>query len=49
MHLEASVVDVDATDAARAAVDREDLARLGADIAFETRCFHRTTTVPPSR
>ena len=36
MNLEATVVQIDATDATRAAIDREDLARLGSDGAFET-------------
>jgi hypothetical protein len=36
VHLEATVMKIDAADAPRAAVDREDLARLGADGALET-------------
>src|SRR5438552_8617693 len=41
VHLEAPVMKVDATHPARAAIDREDLARLGADSALEARGFHR--------
>src|SRR6267378_230143 len=35
VHLEAAVMKIDAADAPRTAVDREDLARFGADGAFE--------------
>src|SRR2546428_3212638 len=40
VHLEPSVVEIDPPDAARAAVDDEDLARLGADGPLETCRFH---------
>jgi hypothetical protein len=43
VHLESPVMDVDPPDAARSAVDGEDLARLGADDALEARCFHGPT------
>src|SRR5581483_2202213 len=48
VHLEAAVVEVDAADAAGAAVDREDLAGLGPEVALESRGFH-VSTVPVAR
>jgi hypothetical protein len=48
VHLEAAIVEIDATDPSCAAVDREDLARLGADGALEARGFHEARTIAPA-
>jgi len=45
VHLEAAVVDIDASDAPCAAVHDEDLARLCAQRALETCGFHVTDCI----